>query len=1152
MKYFPEKIEEKWQKRWLKEKVYEPNFLRAKKPFYNLMMFPYPSAEGLHIGGMRTFTGVDIYGRLKRMQGCDVFEPMGLDGFGIHSENYALKVGKHPMQHAKDSEKNFYRQLAAMGNGFAWEERLETYDPEYYRWTQWIFLQMYKNGLAYRKKAEVNWCPSCMTVLADEQVITGECERCASKVIKKDLEQWFFKITDYADRLLKNLETIDWPEPIKIAQKNWIGKSEGAEIDFELRVQEKPNFVLLHGYKGSAKRNFIPWLKVELEKRGYVVDAPELPNTNNPKEKEQVDYVLSNTSINENTIIVGHSLGAIVGMKVLERLNRKIKGLVTVGAATLESFGGQKRPWWKDFSSDANFGKIIKMADFRIILSDLEEDNREFRISYQEKLAEKLSGRLIEAVGESKHFCAKVEPAIYNALLPRIKVFTTRPDTLFGATYVVLGPEHPLLRTNGLRIINYKEVEEYIKKAKAKANEDRIATGKEKTGIELKGIKAINPAHGKEIPVWVADYVLGNVGTGAIMAVPAHDERDFQFAKKFNLPIKKVVAGEFGQKKPNEEFRNGGAGIVFDPGSQKYAVARWNDDGRVSLFAGGLNGKESVREAIIREVKEEGGFYDFERVEWIDVAYAHFFNKAKNVNRFARAECLLLILKSVKQNSIALEDHENFEVVWLSADEILTEWEKRNKDGGYSHYMEFLREGVARAIELGYDKVSNRVKYIAKPFVGRGFLENSEKFDGVDSETVRWEITKFVGGERKVQYRLRDWLISRQRYWGPPIPMINCEKCGWQVVPEKDLPVKLPHIKDFRPKGTGESPLAGEEKFYKVRCPKCKSWARRETDVSDTFLDSAWYYLGYLMVSGKWKMKFGDSKFRSLLKKWTPADMYIGGAEHAVLHLLYVRFVAMALHDWKFVQFDEPFKKFRTHGLITKDGTKMSKSGGNVVNPDEYINAYGADAMRMYLAFLAPLPQGGDFRDEGIRGITRFLERVWKFANEKRKTKNEKPQLKTPNDLDKQVHKIIKKVTEDIENFQYNTAISALMILLNQLEEKFEEISEENFNIFLKLLSPFAPYIAEELWQKHFAKSKEFSSVHKESWPKFDPKLIVEEIFELVIQINGKVRGKVTLSVGVSAEAAKKAALGIAQIHEQAQNPRKIIFVSNKLINFVV
>ena len=766
------KAEKFWQKKWLAEKIYEPNFKNppGKGKFYNLMMFPYPSAEGLHVGNMYAFTGADIYGRFKRMRGYDVFEPIGLDGFGIHSENYALSIGKHPADQAKISEKRFYKQLEMIGNGFAWQEKLETYDPEYYKWTQWIFVQMFKRGLAYRKIASVNWCPSCLTVLADEQVLAGECERCAARVIKKELEQWFFKITAYAERLLKNLDKIDWSEKIKVAQRNWIGKSEGALISFKLK--------------------------------------------------------------------------------------------------------------------DTSY---------------------------------------------------------------KIEVFTTRSDTLYGATYMVLAPEHGLINQLKSQIVNWLEVKDYIEKAKQKSDIERIAEGKEKTGVELKGIKAANPANQKEIPVWVADYILAGYGTGAVMAVPAHDQRDAEFARKFNLP----------------------------------------------------------------------------------------FSKA------------------------ALAD----------------------KD----------------------------------------------------------EIVKTVGAKKIIQYRLRDWLISRQRYWGPPIPMIYCDKCHWQPVPEKDLPVLLPKVENFRPTGTDQSPLASVEKFYKTKCPKCAGPARRETDVSDTFLDSAWYYLGYLMKFGNWKLEIGSSSFSETIRKWCPVDVYIGGAEHAVLHLLYVRFVAMALSDWGYLDFEEPMTRFRAHGLIIKDGAKMSKSRGNVVIPDESIKKHGADALRMYLMFLGPFEQGGDFRDEGISGLTRFLARVWRMAHEI-------SEVESPN-LETKIHQTIKKVSADIENLRYNTAISELMILLREMESQGK--SKKQFEIFIKLLAPFAPHLTEEIWRNVLGHRK---SIHTERWPEYDPRLIIQEIADFVVQINGRARGIIRLPSGSSENEAKTKALADERFRKylDGQKIKKIIFVPGRLINFVL
>ena len=867
--YDPSVIESYWQKVWIGKGIYEPDLKRVPKPFdkaqgepfYNLVMFPYPSAEGLHVGNMYCFTGSDIYGRYKRMQGCDVFEPIGLDGFGIHSENYALKVGRHPLKQAKISEKNFYRQLHATGNGYAWKEKLETYDPEYYRWTQWIFIQLFKHGLAYRAKAQVNWCPSCKTVLSDEQVVMGACERCKTPVVKKELEQWFFKITQYAEKLLGNLNHINWSERVKIAQRNWIGKSEGAEINF-------------------------PIANCELQ----------------------------------------------------------------------------------------------------------------------------------------------------------IEVFTTRPDTLFGATFMVLSPKHPAVAE--LQKINkkvnqntYKLIDNYIKKSQKTTEEEKIAEGREKTGV-FTGFSCLNPVSGETMPIWVADYVLMGYGTGAIMAVPAHDQRDFDFAKKYHLPIKAVIAGG-----------------------------------------------DSAKEAYDRE----------------------------------------------------------------------------------------------------------------------GPLINSGPWDGWKMPQEMNKVTEWLTerkiGQKKVTYRLRDWCVSRQRYWGPPIPMIHCPKCarldpagqGWQPVPEKDLPVLLPEVKDWRPKGAGKSPLATVESFVNVTCPKCGGTARRETDVSDTFLDSAWYFFRYPSTRSA---RSGQVPFdNEITKKWLPVDMYIGGAEHAVLHLLYTRFLTMVFKDLNFIDFsakgglaDEPFERFYANGLLIFEGAKMSKSKGNIIIPDIYISRYGADTLRCYLMFLGPFDQGGDFRDLGILGIWRFLNRVWKLATalgssasdfstsdslrektsiysrgssslarEDLKIGRTSPALF---DLERIRHQTIKKVTEDIEGLRYNTALAALMEYYNQLSIFNSQLSIEDrrqaIKTLLLLLAPFAPHLTEELW----AKLGEKFSIHNSFWPQYDNRLIKEEKVTLVVCINGKMREKLELQTALSQnqKEVEKLALQSSKVQKylNGKDAKKTVFIPGKLINFVV
>ena len=794
-KYLPSRIEPKWQKKWKETSLYTPNLDSVKNPYYALMMFPYPSAEGLHVGNMYAFTGVDITGRFHRMQGLDVFEPIGLDGFGIHSENYALKINEHPMKLSKITEKRFYEQLTMIGNGYDWTRTVETYKPGYYKWTQWLFLQMYKKGLAYRRKAAVNWCPSCLTVLADEQVIAGECERCGATVIQKELEQWFFKITDYVDKLLSNLETIDWSPKVKIAQRNWIGKSEGTLITFD----------------------------------------------------------------------------------------------------------------------------------------DLE-------------------------------------------------VFTTRPDTLFGATFVVISPEHPLL-SKFIKPGKEKEVEQYAQEA-AKKSELERKENKEKTGI-FTGSYVTNPINKEKIPVWVADYVLAGYGTGAIMAVPAHDQRDFEFAKKFGIEIKKVIEG----------------------GSPREA------------------GKE------------------------------------------------------------------------------------------------------------------------VEAFTGEGKMINSGEYNGLSSSEAREKISDYIEkdklGKRQSQYHLRDWLISRQRYWGPPIPIIYCDKCGIVPVPEKDLPVELPYVADFRPKGKGQSPLASEANFYNVKCSKCGGDAKRETDVSDTFLDSAWYFLRYPST------EFEDKPFDNARnKKWLPVDIYIGGAEHSVLHLLYARFITMVLKDMGMVDFEEPFTKFIAHGLLIKDGAKISKSKGNVVNPDESIVKHGADTLRTYLMFMGPYTDGGDFRDSGMNGIARFLERVWNLQN--------KVNGGDMSDADlKMMHKIIKNVSKDMLQMKFNTSIAFLMQWLNYLSAK-KEITKQEYKTLLLLLAPFAPHMTEELWSQIGEKY----SVHQQSWPKFDEKFLGEEEIKIVVQVNGKVRDLLLIGKDIinSKEIVEKMAQDSEKIKKflVGKEAKKTIYVPGKIVNLVV
>ncbi|HLU24581.1 MAG TPA: leucine--tRNA ligase [Longimicrobiales bacterium] len=845
--YEPTVIEEKWQRIWAERgtNAFTDEELRnAGRPFFNLMMFPYPSAEGLHVGNIYAFTGADVYGRFRRLCGDDVFEPIGFDAFGIHSENYALKVGVHPMELIPRNIANFTRQLKRIGAMYDWNHTVDTTDPRYYKWTQWLFLQLYKAGLAKKKQAPVNWCPSCHTVLANEQVIAGACERCGTPVEQRFLEQWFFEITRYAQRLLDNLSWIDWSETTKKAQENWIGRSEGAEIEFPIARPRTP--------------------------------------------------------------------------------------------------AGQH------------------------------------------------------------------EPARLHARRPVIRVFTTRPDTIFGATFMVLAPEHPLV--DEITTPDRKAaVDEYRAKVASMDLVSRKKTDKSKTGVFTGGY-AVNPATGEEIPIWIADYVLMEYGTGAIMAVPGHDDRDFEFANTFALPIRQVVAP------------------AGDP--------------TMSPVPGPAD--------------------------------------------------------------------------------------------------------VARESEL---------PPMTEPYMGPGVLVNSGQFNGMPTEEAKRAITEWLASrnvaEPRVNFRIHDWCISRQRYWGPPIPIIYCDACGTVPVPEEDLPVLLPYVEQYKPDESGVSPLARVEEWYRVPCPQCGAQARRETDVSDTFLDSAWYFLRYPSANRD------DVAFDpELTRKWLPVHMYIGGEEHAVLHLLYSRFITMALHDMGLLEFEEPFATFRKHGLIIKEGAKMSKSRGNIVVPDRYIEQYGADTFRTYLMFLGPYQEGGDFRDKGIQGPAGFLNRLWDTVVPVEELGDEP----VSGALEQKLHATIKKVTEDISGLRYNTAIAAMMEYLNAVREGGRRANRAEVEPLVVLVAPFAPHLAEELWHRLGHETSLFErAVGPDGerialWPTFDPAKATADQVEFVIQVNGKVRARVTVPRGIGEDQARALAMEDENVRRFVDGKaiRKAIFVPDRLLNLVV
>ena len=813
-KYDHKKIEPKWQKFWEAKKLFKAHDKDSRPKYYCLVEFPYPSADGLHVGHPRSYTSLDILARKRRMEGFNVLYPMGFDAFGLPSENYAIKTGVHPAITTEKNIKTFTKQLKSLGFSFDWSRQVVTTDPKYYKWTQWIFLKMYENGLAYKNKIPINWCSSCKIGLANEEVVGGKCERCGHEVIKKEKEQWMLKITEYADRLIEDLDTVDYLDKIKTQQINWIGKSEGASVYFSVEGIE---------------------------------------------EKDE-----------------------------------------------------------------------------------------------------------------------------------KIEVYTTRPDTLFGATFMVLSPEHELV--DKITTKNRKaDIDKYVKQAKGKSDLERTELTKTKTGI-FTGAYAINPVNHKKIPIWIADYVLISYGTGAIMAVPGHDQRDWDFAKKYDLPIVEVISG-----------------------------------GDVS----------------------SGAYMDIES----------------------------------------------------------------------------------------------------------GKLVNSGQFSGLIVNEAIIKITRWLKKEKLGQpatnYKIRDWVFSRQRYWGEPIPMIYCANCkktgasknGWVMVPEKDLPVELPKVKNYEPTNNGESPLAAITDWVNVKCPKCRSAAVRETDTMPNWAGSNWYFLRY--IDPKNNKALADDK---KLEYWAPVDWYNGGMEHTTLHLLYSRFVYKFLYDIGAVPKQcgpEPYKKRTSQGFVLGEGSqKMSKSRGNVVNPDEVVNQLGADTMRTYEMFMGPFDQAIPWSTKGVTGVRRFLEKVWKIYNGQVKI------VKQGDDaLVSLTHRTIKKVSDDIESQDYNTAVSAMMILGNKIFDT-KEMDKFVAETFLKILSPFAPHITEELWQQLGHKK----SISLESWPESDATLAAEQEIYLIVQVNGKVRDKIKIAAGITEQRAEKIARQSDKIAKllEGQNIKNVIFVPGRLINFVI
>lgn len=1128
-RYDHQKIEKKWQKEWAKKKLYKTAESKGKKKCYVLDMFPYPSGEGLHVGHPRGYIGTDIYSRFKKMQGFNVLHPMGWDAFGLPAEQFAIKHKVHPEIAVKKNVKRYKEQLSVIGFNYDWDREVSTTDPAFYKWTQWTFLKMLEKGLAYESFEPINWCPSCQTGLANEDLEAGKCERCGSDVEQKPMRQWVLKITKYADRMLADLDGLNWPQSVKESQRNWIGRSEGALFDFAITSGVK-RFVLLHGYTGTPERNFFPWLKALLERYGYEVIVPALPNTKNPTIAEQVEYVLKNISLEENTALLGHSMGGAVALKIAEI--KKLAKLILVDAVSSPIRVTRQTKYERTFDWQFDWENIRANTKDVVVLSDTTPGNDILPL-HAERIAQALSVTVRKIKAEEIHICATEEPEVLKACVDTMSVFTTRADTLFGVTYVVLAPEHPLIEELRSSITNWDVVEKYIAATKYRSEIERTAEKKDKTGVELKGVTAINPATGEAVPVWIADYVLVTYGTGAVMAVPAHDERDFEFAQNFKLPIKTVIEPYFERHEGNDAVKSNApfvlrravVSIIKHWEKDEYLLSYYKKNDWRGFIVGGIEGGESLADAGIREIQEETGYQNVRHVRDFGALRSRFYHEVKEVNRDAHFEVAYFELTDGVSKEMSAEEKALHTVVWVPRADVAKTLNREDMQQAWNFYIK------------------------GSVFTNEGTLVNSKNYTNLSSAEAKKELTEAFG-RAKISYKLKDWVFSRQRYWGEPIPVIHCLACarsnpsghGVVPVPEKDLPVLLPKVKSYEPSGTGESPLATIDKWVNVKCPKCKSPAKRETNTMPQWAGSSWYYLRY--IDPKNKKALVDKKKE---KYWSPVDMYVGGTEHATRHLIYARFWHKFLYDIKVVNHLEPFTRLQNQGLImASDGRKMSKRWGNVINPDDIVKTYGADTLRVYEMFMGPFDQSIAWNTDSIMGARRFLEKVWRLQFKVSKSKKLKAKS---SDLEKLLHKTIKKVGADIETMSFNTAISAMMILVNEMD-KAEAIDAKHFALFVQLLAPFAPHIADELWMNLGHKK----SIHVSAWPKFDAKKTVDDTFTLVVQINGKVRAQIVVAAEATEAEIRSLVLADAKIAEwvAGKEIKKFIYVRGKLVSIVI
>ncbi len=937
------KIEKKWQKYWKDHHTFEAKIDLKKDKYYYLVEFPYPSGAGLHVGHVRSYTALDAMARKKRLMGYNVLFPIGWDAFGAPAEQYAIKNHIHPSMAVKENIKTFKAQIEDLGISFDWSREFSTTDPEYYKWTQWQFLQFFKKGMAYKAKKNINWCPKCKTGLSNEDSSGGVCERCGTQVEQREKEQWMLRMSDYAEDLIDGLKDTDFQERTKTAQINWIGKSTGAEVDFKLK---------------------------------------------------QVD--------------------------------------------------------------------------------------------------EKLT------------------------------IYTTRPDTLFGVTFMVIAPEHPYVDLYSGLISNMNEVIDYREQANKKTEFERTQLVKDKTGVKLEGLTAINPVNGKEIPIYISDYVMMSYGTGAIMAVPAHDQRDYDFAKKFGIDIIPVIEKMTGVPHENEKHKESIVAVVHNKKTNQYLTINWHDKGGRIFVGGTIQKGETPLECAMREIEEETGYTDLKLISTTFPINHHYYAYNKDQYFEIDATGLYFELESEKQVETNFDEDEKdcFTVEWVDQKQVEKE----------------ITEELHRAI---YDAIFNE-----SAFTVDGKMIHSDFLDGITEKKVA--IQKMLDyleekkiGHKKTNYKLQDWIFTRQRFWGEPIPLIYCDSCGWVPVPEEELPVLLPNVAEYEPTDDGESPLARIEEFVNTTCPHCGKPAKRETDTMPNWAGSSWYWLRFMDPNN-------DQEFVSqeALKYWGKVDWYNGGMEHATRHLLYARFWNQFLYNEGLVPNKEPFKVRASHGMILGEGgVKMSKSLGNVINPDDIVTTYGADALRTYEMFIGDYEKEATWSEQGLIGCKRFLDKVIRIS-EKVVEKEEYSR-----EIEKDIHRTVKKVTEDMDALKFNTAISALMILLNKME-KMDSVTSKDYRTYLTLLNPIAPHLTEELNEIH----KLGVPICESSWPSYEESMLEDSEKEIAVQVNGKVRATITVSMDDDEDEIKRKALESSNVikHTEGKEIVKIIIIKGKIVNIVV